>query len=60
LEPKGYEPPYHKITGVDEEEQTYESYLVSARRLSRCWARIASWRMRCWEAEKAYRITLRS
>jgi hypothetical protein len=29
LEPEGYEPLHHEGTGVDEEEQTYESYLVS-------------------------------
>jgi hypothetical protein len=29
LEPEGYEPLHHENTGVDEEEQTYESYLVS-------------------------------
>ncbi|KAF2114520.1 hypothetical protein BDV96DRAFT_600488 [Lophiotrema nucula] len=28
LEPKDYEPVHHEGTGVDEEEQTYESYLV--------------------------------
>ncbi|KAF2824799.1 hypothetical protein CC86DRAFT_326033 [Ophiobolus disseminans] len=28
-EPEGYEPLHHKNTGVDEEEQTYESFLVS-------------------------------
>ena len=28
LEPEGYEPLHHEGTGVDEEEQTYESYLV--------------------------------
>ncbi|KAF2875485.1 hypothetical protein BDV95DRAFT_626056 [Massariosphaeria phaeospora] len=28
LEPEGYEPVHHEGTGVDEEEQTYESYLV--------------------------------
>jgi hypothetical protein len=27
-EPKGYEPLHHEGTGVDEEEQAYESYLV--------------------------------
>jgi hypothetical protein len=27
-EPEGYEPLHHEGTGVDEEEQTYESYLV--------------------------------
>lgn len=29
LEPEGYEPLHHKGTGVDAEEQTYESHLVS-------------------------------
>jgi len=29
MEPKGYEPIQHENTGVDEEEQTYRSYLVS-------------------------------
>jgi hypothetical protein len=29
LEPEGYVPLHHEGTGVDEEEQTYESYLVS-------------------------------
>jgi hypothetical protein len=29
LEPEGYEPLHHEGTGVDEEEQTYESHLVS-------------------------------
>ena len=29
LEPEGYEPLHHDNTGVDEEEQTYESFLVS-------------------------------
>lgn len=29
MEPKGYEPVHHEGTGVDEEEQTYESHLVS-------------------------------
>lgn len=29
LEPEGYEPLHHENTGVDEEEQTYESFLVS-------------------------------
>lgn len=29
LEPKGYEPLHHEGTGVDEEELTYESHLVS-------------------------------
>jgi hypothetical protein len=29
LEPEGYEPLYHEGTGVDAEEQTYESHLVS-------------------------------
>jgi len=28
LEPEGYEPLHHQGTGVDEEEQTYESHLV--------------------------------
>jgi hypothetical protein len=28
LEPEGYEPLHHEGTGVDEEEQTYESHLV--------------------------------
>jgi hypothetical protein len=28
LEPEGYEPLHHEGTGVDEEEQTYESFLV--------------------------------
>jgi hypothetical protein len=28
MEPKGYEPVRHEGTGVDEEEQTYKSYLV--------------------------------
>jgi hypothetical protein len=28
-EPEGYEPLHHEGTGVDEEEQTYESYLLS-------------------------------
>jgi hypothetical protein len=28
-EPDGYEPLHHEGTGVDEEEQTYESFLVS-------------------------------
>lgn len=28
-EPEGYEPLHHEGTGVDEEEQTYQSYLVS-------------------------------
>lgn len=28
-EPEGYEPLHHEGTGVDEEEQTYKSYLVS-------------------------------
>lgn len=28
-EPEGYEPLHHKGTGVDEEEQTYESFLVT-------------------------------
>jgi hypothetical protein len=39
LEPKGYEPLHHEGTGVDEEEQTYESHLVpveeAVRRLGR-------------------------
>jgi hypothetical protein len=29
LEPEGYEPLHHEGTGVDEEEQTYESFLVT-------------------------------
>lgn len=29
LEPEGYEPLHHEGTGVDEEEQTYESHLIS-------------------------------
>ena len=29
MEPSGYEPIHHEGTGVDEEEQTYKSYLVS-------------------------------
>lgn len=29
MEPEGYEPRHHEGTGVDEEEQTYESHLVS-------------------------------
>jgi hypothetical protein len=29
LEPEGYEPRHHEGTGVDEEEATYESHLVS-------------------------------
>jgi hypothetical protein len=29
LEPEGYEPVHHEGTGVDEEEQAYESHLVS-------------------------------
>lgn len=29
MEPEGYEPVHHEGTGVDEEEQTYESQLVS-------------------------------
>jgi hypothetical protein len=29
LEPEGYEPVHHEGTGVDEDEQRYESYLVS-------------------------------
>ncbi|KAF2029334.1 hypothetical protein EK21DRAFT_101258 [Setomelanomma holmii] len=29
MEPEGYEPLHHEGTGVDEEEQTYESHLVS-------------------------------
>ncbi len=29
LEPEGYEPVHHEGTGVDEEEQTYQSHLVS-------------------------------
>jgi hypothetical protein len=29
LEPEGYEPLHHEGTGVDAEEQTYESHLVS-------------------------------
>jgi hypothetical protein len=29
LEPEGYEPLHHEGTGVDEDEQTYESFLVS-------------------------------
>lgn len=29
MEPEGYEPVHHEGTGVDEEEQTYESHLVS-------------------------------
>ncbi|KAH7382304.1 hypothetical protein BKA66DRAFT_441879 [Pyrenochaeta sp. MPI-SDFR-AT-0127] len=29
MEPEGYEPQHHEGTGVDEEEQTYESHLVS-------------------------------
>lgn len=28
MEPPGYEPIHHEGTGVDEEEQTYSSYLV--------------------------------
>ena len=28
LEPDGYEPVHHEGTGVDEEEQTYKSYLL--------------------------------
>jgi hypothetical protein len=28
-EPEGYEPLHHKGTGVDEEEQTYESFMVT-------------------------------
>jgi hypothetical protein len=29
MEPEGYEPVHHEGTGVDEEEQTYESHLMS-------------------------------
>jgi hypothetical protein len=29
LEPEGYEPVHHEGTGVDEQEQAYESHLVS-------------------------------
>ena len=29
MEPDGYEPVHHEGTGVDEEEQAYESHLVS-------------------------------
>ena len=29
MEPEGYEPVHHEGTGVDEEEQAYESHLVS-------------------------------
>jgi hypothetical protein len=29
MEPEGYEPTHHEGTGVDAEEQTYKSYLVS-------------------------------
>lgn len=29
LEPEGYEPVHHEGTGVDEEEQRYQSHLVS-------------------------------
>ena len=28
MEPEGYEPVHHENTGVDEEEQTYTSYLL--------------------------------
>jgi hypothetical protein len=39
MEPEGYEPRHHEGTGVDEEEKTYESELVSVeeamRRLGR-------------------------